>query len=128
MTKRILLIIISSLLLGAVIGFFVAGRLTKNRINQMVEHQRPPMFKNRLAEKLNLTEMQQQTFDSVFMEHVQRMKAIDASVRTQRDDEFDKLFGELEKGLDATQIQTLRKFKERREQRRNAPKGRPPME
>lgn len=125
-TNKIITIGTICLLVGGIIGFFTAGRLTKKRIHQMVEMQRPPMFKQRLEEKLELTDEQKLDFDKTFGEHMRRMKALDHQMHENRSAEFNQLFGELEKGLDQKQITTIKKFKERltkRHQKRTHRRG-----
>lgn len=104
-------------LIGGFLGFFLAGRLTKKRIHQKVEMQRPPMFKNRLEEILELDDQQQMVYDSVFHSHMNRMRAIEDSVHVLRKAEFERLFTELKTGLSEEQVQKLDKFSNRMKKR-----------
>jgi hypothetical protein len=120
---RILLISLVCLVLGVAIGFFSAGRITKKRIHQKVEMQKPPKFKLRLEEKLDLTKEQQETFNSVFMEHMQRMRSMDKEMFDNRSKEFNNLFNALKNDLDSDQIQVIERFEERFKNRKHRPKG-----
>lgn len=121
---RILLIGIICLTLGVVIGFFTAGRITKKRIHQKVEFQKPPIFKKRLEEKLELTSEQQDAFNSVFKQHMGRMREMDKQMHQKRGAEFDSLFTDLKVGLSQDQVKIIERFAERMKARKDRP--RPP--
>ena len=123
---RIVIIALVCLTLGAVIGFFTAGRITKKRIHQKVEMQRPPMFKSVLEEKLELTSAQQEQFDIVFKEHMQRMHRLDEDMFTKRKTEIDTLFSELKQGLGTEQIEKLDRFANRFKSRNHRRNGQHP--
>ena len=121
---RILLIGTICLTLGVVIGFFAAGRITKKRIHQKVEFQKPPKFKERLEEKLSLTPEQQVTFNDVFNKHMNRMREMDQTMFQKRRVEFDTLFSELKLGLDEKQVKKVERFENRLKERKH--RRRPP--
>ncbi|MCO4818942.1 MAG: hypothetical protein KC517_04905 [Bacteroidetes bacterium] len=121
---RILLIGVICLTLGVVIGFFAAGRITKKRIHQKVEFQKPPKFKERLEEKLSLTPEQQVTFNDVFNKHMNRMREMDQTMFQKRRVEFDTLFSELKLGLDEKQVKKVERFENRLKERKH--RRRPP--
>ncbi len=79
----------------------------------MVEMKKPPMFKDRLEERLNLTDEQQAEFDRIFLDHMDRMRKIDQGMRKQTLEEFEQLFNALNDELDDAQSQKLEKFKKR---------------
>ncbi len=110
---KIITIGLLCLILGSVIGFFIAGRITKKRIHQMVEMQRPPMFKHRLEDQLNLSNEQKLVFDETFEEHMGRMRGIDRGIRKHRDAEINRLFSEIEINLNAEQLTTLKNMRQR---------------
>ncbi len=116
---RILLIGVICLTLGVVIGFFAAGRITKKRIHQKVEFQKPPKFKERLEEKLSLTPEQQVTFNDVFNKHMNRMREMDQTMFQKRRVEFDTLFSELKLGLDEKQVKKVERFENRLKERKH---------
>lgn len=123
---RITIIGVTCLVLGGIIGFFAAGRITKNRIHKKVEMQQPPKFKSRLEEKLALTPEQQEQFDSVFMAHMDRMKALDQDMFAHRKAEINQLFKELKKDLNEQQVKTIEKFESRFKSRKHRQKPPPP--
>merc|ERR1711879_260764 len=110
---RIIVIGIICLVMGLAIGFFAAGRITKKRIHQKVELQQPPKFKQRLEEKLELTAEQQETFNSVFKAHMNRMREMDKQMFEKRRTEFDSLFTELTVGMSDKQIKKIERFETR---------------
>ena len=114
---KLITIALACLLIGGVVGFFAAGRVTKKKINRMVEMQRPPMFKMRLEERLDLDERQQRQFDSLFLNHMQRMRKIDRGVHEKRRAELKTLFLELRETLDDDQVPILEEFAERLKKR-----------
>ncbi|MFT5724016.1 MAG: hypothetical protein ACI9JN_001133 [Bacteroidia bacterium] len=118
---RILTIGLICLIIGGAIGFFTAGRITKKRIHNKVEMQKPPKFKQRLEEKLDLTAAQQVKFNSVFMEHMNRMQTINKGMFEKRATEFELLFSDLKVGLDTDQIQKVKKFEKRFKNRKHRP-------
>lgn len=131
LNTKILIISLVCLILGGLIGFFTAGRIVKKRIHNMVEYQRPPLFKEHLEHKLNLNDEQQLMFDRMFHDHMMRMKSIDQGTRAKRAEEFRKLFNELETALDESQKKDLEKFRlrlEARHKRRNFQPPPPPGE
>ncbi|MBO6514922.1 MAG: hypothetical protein JJ975_00035 [Bacteroidia bacterium] len=120
-THKIISIGLLCLILGGVTGFFIAGRITKKRIHEMVEMQRPPGFKSKLEERLKLTPEQKETVEQRFREHVQRMRSIDRGIRDKREAEIDRLFSELEESLTEEQMETLREFRKRMRKRGHRP-------
>ena len=123
---RILLIGLICLTLGVVIGFFTAGRITKKRIHQKVEFQKPPKFKERLEEKLALNAEQQDAFNIVFKEHMDRMHQMNEEMSQERSAEFDKLFKALKTGLTPEQVKKIERFEERMKARKNRPRPQHP--
>lgn len=112
--------------LGVVIGFFSAGRITKKRIHDKVEMQRPPMFKTRLEEKLALTPAQQESFNNVFKEHMEKMHSMDEEMLIKRKAEFESLFSDLKQGLDSEQIEEINRFEQRFKSRKHRRKPQHP--
>ena len=129
-TRRLIITVgLISLLLGIAIGFFTAGRITKRRIHRMVEMKKPPMLKERLEERLDLSTEQQEEFDRIFLDHMDRMRQIDRNMRKETIQEFEQLFNALDDELDESQSEKLEKFKKRfieRHKRRPHRGQRPP--
>jgi hypothetical protein len=116
---RILIIGLVCILIGTAVGFFTAGRITKQRIHKKVEMQEPPKFKLHLEEKLDLSTEQQEHFNTVFKEHMVRMRQMDQELFENRAAEFEKLFADLKTGLNKEQQDQLDNFEQRFKNRKH---------
>lgn len=125
-TTRIILIALISLLIGGIVGFFAAGRITKKRLKDRIEMKKPPRIKKKLEDRLALTEDQRNEFDDIFMEHMKRMQEIERGVHQKRHKELLTMFDELNEILDAKQQKKLERFVTRFKERRNKRGHRPP--
>ena len=125
-TTRIILIALISLLIGGIVGFFAAGRITKKRLKDRIEMKKPPRIKKKLEDRLALTEDQRNEFDDIFTEHMKRMQEIERGVHQKRHKELLTMFDKLNEILDAKQQKKLERFVTRFKERRNKRGHRPP--
>ncbi len=112
------------LLIGLVVGFFVSGRITKKRIHQKMEMQRPPAFKQKLLDKLELTDVQEVAFEKAFDNHMDRMRSLDDAMKKEREAEFKSFFSELREGMTESQKKEINQLEQRLLKRGARPRGR----
>lgn len=73
MKTRITIIALSSILLGFVLGFFVNGRLTHQRMERIVHQQEPDGMKVRMMKIIQPTEDQIRPIETILDEHTERV-------------------------------------------------------
>ncbi|MBI1307571.1 MAG: hypothetical protein GC181_13295 [Bacteroidetes bacterium] len=113
MNKRIIIIVISSLLVGFAAGVFSMQIMTRKRIHDIIEMQRPPKFRDDLKEQLKLTPEQAEKFDNIFKEHIQQVRGIREGEREALKNAMDGLYNDLAKELNEDQVKILRDFEMR---------------
>jgi Spy/CpxP family protein refolding chaperone len=122
MKKRSLIFtVLSTLLLGFVLGFFTSGRMTHARMARQHKFMKSPIAqKNHLAKKLDLTDKQMQQISPILETMLPKQIELFKTHRGQMDALRDSMFTSITPFLDAIQQEEVTKMK-----RRNGP-GRPP--
>ena len=74
----------------------------------MVEMQRPPRFYRELRKELKLSSEEEVRFDSVFQEHIGKMKQLRRNERKLMKGEMEGLFQRLSEGLTPEQVEIIK--------------------
>lgn len=114
--------IICTLLIGFVLGFFVSGRLARNRMEKVRTRMESPKAERMfLSKKLGLSQKQEESFklfmDSMFLQQSQLRHNHHTEMRRIRKSMFDVM----KKELNPKQLKKLEKMNSRRERRPNGP-------
>ncbi|MFT5055388.1 MAG: Spy/CpxP family protein refolding chaperone [Pseudoalteromonas distincta] len=115
MKKRSLIFtVLSTLLLGFVLGFFSSGRMTHARMARQHKFMKSPIAqKNHLAKKLDLTDKQMQQISPILETMLPKQIELFKTHRGQMDALRDSMFTSITPFLDATQLAELNKMKRR---------------
>ncbi|MFT4523512.1 MAG: hypothetical protein ACI8ZN_002466 [Bacteroidia bacterium] len=113
MKKKIILLVVISILAGMAIGFFGGSYLHRKRFERFAKGDMPTNLRSNISDKLDLTEDQKVPFDSIFQNHMQKMNVIKESNRKEARSEMEAFFGSVETILDANQLQKLDEMKSR---------------
>jgi Spy/CpxP family protein refolding chaperone len=115
MKKRSLIFtVLSTLLLGFVLGFFTSGRMTHARIARQHKFMKSPIAeKNHLANRLDLTDKQMQQVSPILDTMMPKQIELFKNHRGQMDALRDSMFTSITPFLDATQLAELNKMKRR---------------
>ena len=118
MNKRnLILTVLSTLLLGFVLGFFTSGRMTHARTARQHKFMRSPIAeKNHLAKRLDLTDKQMQQISPILDVMLPKQTELFKIHRGQMDALRDSMFTSITPFLDAIQQEEVTKIK-----RRNGP-------
>ena len=116
MNKRnLILTVLSTLLLGFVLGFFTSGRMTHARMSRQHKFMKSPITeKNHLAKRLHLTDKQIKQTSPILDVVLPKQTELFKIHRGQMDALRDSMFTSITPFLDATQIDEVNKMKRRR--------------
>ncbi|MFY0644465.1 MAG: hypothetical protein JXR19_08360 [Bacteroidia bacterium] len=108
------LIVISTLLLGMLIGFLGAGRLAKHRIHRMHEMSMNERHEGKmLFRKLDLSADQKEQIEEILKKHKPAHISLMNMHRNQRDSLRDEMFTEMHPILNEDQRAKLAKMKDK---------------
>lgn len=115
-------IIVVTLLVGMLIGFFVAGRLADKRIKHLEEISRDHRKEGKkLAERLQLTENQRDSLRPIMQEHLKAKHELMSEHRKEMDSLRDEMFSSIRPKLNQEQLNRLDRMKKRAERRAHRP-------
>lgn len=113
--KNLILTVVSTLLLGLVIGFFTSGRMAHARMNRMhIEINSPNAVKQHLVKNLQLTEEQLTQISPILDTMLPAQIAMRQSHRKEMDALRDSMFAAISPVLSTAQLQEVAKMKERK--------------
>ncbi len=115
-------IIIVTLLLGMLIGFFIAGRLADRKIKHLEEISRDHRKEGkRLAERLMLTENQLDSLKPIMQDHLKAKHHLMNEHRNEMDSLRNEMFNSIRPKLDKKQLNRLERMQNRAESRAHRP-------
>lgn len=127
MKTRIVLLIIGSILLGFVGGFFTSGQVAKKRMHKIMRSQEPKAMNQRLINTIDPDEEQEKVIRSIIKKHMERIRTERKNHHSEMKSAHESMFNEIEEVLDEDQKQRLKKLKMKMIQRR-PPRFPPPRE
>ena len=121
--RNIIIAIICTLIMGFVLGFFLSGRLARNRMEKVRARMESPKAERMfLSKKLDLTKEQEESIrplmDSMLTRQSQLRDEHHAEMRKIRK----SMFNEIRKELNPKQLKKLEKMNSRREKRPKRPR------
>ena len=115
MTKKLIVIIISSLLIGFIVGFFTSGRVAHNRMKHIFKTMtRPEMEKEMISKRLKLSDNQLEEITPILEQHIKRQHVIRRSGRQTIDSARGAMFNEIKPFLNQEQLEKAKKMKNRK--------------
>lgn len=109
--------IIGALLIGFVAGALTFRSVTKKRIRQIMNTDRPPKYAEHLEKELAPTKEQEAPFDSIMETHRQKIRQIRRGERQKMRHEIDTLMMGLKQISNHEQLERLKKVEERMKQK-----------
>lgn len=113
MKTKSIIIILTTLIIGFVIGFLVNGQLTKNRIQSFVKQGTHDGFKMRFFDIIDPDEAQRVAIEPILEEYAEKTNEIVESFREEMKSIHDEMIGKLEPYLNEDQIERLKDAQER---------------
>lgn len=116
--KRIMYIIFP-MLIGILLGFFIAGRLTKSRLDRF-RHMadKPQAERMHIAKRLSLSEEQRNRIEPILDEHLHRQRTSMKDHRAKMDSMRQSMYNEIRPFLDERQLNKLEEMKVKMKERR----------
>jgi len=113
MKAKSTLIIISTLLVGIIIGFLINGQITHKKYKKFVEYRKEEGFKNRFHKRFDLTAEQRDILDPIIEKYAKLNSARMKDFRKVFDSTMTDFHREIEPYLTPEQIKKLEEDKAR---------------